>query len=218
MKQQDLPIIIPKIKEVYKIVPRPVATFFQENTKDPFKVLISTILSPRAKDQQTEKISLKLFKVADTPEKLSNLTLKEIEKIIYSIGFYHSKAKRVKEASKMLIEKHNSKVPETLNELIELPGVGRKVANIILAECFNKDVIAVDIHCHRIPNRWGLIKTKDPYETEQELEKVLQKTQWKYINRYLVAFGQNICLPISPKCSKCPIEKYCKKIDVKTSR
>ena len=218
MNQKDLPIIIPKIKEVYKTVPRPVATFFQENTKDPFKVLISTILSPRAKDTQTEKISKELFEVADTPEKLANLPITKIEKIIYSIGFYHSKAKRVKEASEMLVKKHSSKVPETLNELIELPGVGRKVANIILAECFNKDVIAVDIHCHRIPNRWGLIKTKDPYETEQELEKVLQKTQWKYINRYLVAFGQNICLPISPKCSKCPIEKYCKKIDVKNSR
>ncbi len=218
MNQKELHHIISILKEVYERSPRPIATYFQETTHNPFKVLISTILSPRARDSQTEKISKELFNVADTPEKLSKLSLKEIETIIYSIGFYHSKAKRVQGASKLLIEKFNSNVPNSLEELLKIPGVGRKVANIILAECYNQEVIAVDIHTLRIPNRLGLIKTKTPLETEKELMKLFPKSQWKYINRYLVAFGQNVCLPMSPKCSQCPINRYCAKQGVNRSR
>ncbi len=210
--------ILEILKKEYPKYTKPVATFFQDTTKDPFKVLISTILSPRAKDIQTEKVSKELFKIADNPKKLVNLERKKLEKIIYSIGFYKIKSKRVKDASNYLIENHNGKVPKTLEELIKIPGVGRKVANIVLAECFNKDCIAVDVHQHRLPNRMGLIKTKDPLETEKALMKLYPKKEWRTLNRYFVVHGQNVCLPISPKCSICPINKYCDKIGVNSNR
>jgi len=210
--------ILEILKKEYPKHPKPVSTYFQDKTKNPFKVLISTILSPRAKDTQTEKVSKALFKIADTPEKIVKLNNKKLQKIIYSIGFYKVKSKRVKDASNYLIKNHNSKVPKTLEELIKIPGVGRKVANIILAECYNKPAIAVDIHVFRISNRLGLTKSKKPLDTELALQKLFPKKEWRNINRALVVHGQNICSPISPFCSKCPIEKYCDKIDVKNSR
>lgn len=218
MNQKELKIVLSKIEGVYENSPRPVATYFQETTQDPFKVLISTMLSPRARDSQTERVAKELFKVADTPEKLSRLSLKEIETIVYSIGFYKTKAKRIKNAAKIVIEQFKGKVPSTLEELLEIQGVGRKVANIILAECYGQDSIGVDVHTLRIPNRLGLIKTKTPLETEKQLMQVIPKDQIRYINRYLVAFGQNICLPLSPLCSRCPIEKYCPKLGVTKKR
>jgi endonuclease III len=203
--------ILTILKKEYPKYTTPVATFFQESTNDPFKVLISTILSPRAKDVQTEKVSKALFKIAQTPEQIVKLSLKELEKVIYSIGFYKIKSKRVKEASKYLLNYHKGKVPKTLQKLIKIPGVGRKVANIILAECYNIAAIAVDIHVFRISNRLGLVKTKNPLETEFALQKLFLKKDWKDLNRNLVVHGQNICLPINPKCSNCKLEKYCKK-------
>ena len=210
--------ILKILTEEYPKYQKPVSTYFQETTNDPFKVLISTILSPRAKDTQTEKVSKELFKFADTPQKLVKIENKKLEKIIYSIGFYKIKTRRIKQASQYLIDYYGSKVPKTLEELLKIPGVGRKVANIILAECFNIPSIAVDIHVFRISNRIGLMKTKTPYETELKLMKIFPKNEWKNINRALVVHGQNICLPISPKCSLCQIEKYCERKGVKNSR
>ncbi len=186
--------------------------------KDPFKILISCILSQRTKDEITEKVTNNLFSVINSPEGLIKIEDKKLEKILYSIGFYKVKAKRLKEISKILIDKYNSSVPDNLEELLKLPGVGRKTANIVITKGFNKDGIAVDTHVHRISNRLGLVKTKKPEDTEINLRKTVPKKYWKELNDYLVNFGKKICTPISPKCSICPIEKYCKKVGVKKFR
>ncbi len=216
MNKKEAAIRILKIlKKEYPRYPKPVSTYFQESTNNPFKVLISTVLSPRAKDSQTEKVSKELFKIADTPEKLVNLTDKQLQKVIYSIGFYKEKSKRVKQASEYLLDHYGGNVPDRLEDLLKIPGVGRKVANIVLAECFGKPAIAIDIHCFRVPNRIGIIKTKDPLGTEKALMKLYPIKEWKNINRYFVVHGQNVCLPLSPKCSACKIEGLCQKVGVK---
>ena len=203
------------LKKEYPKYQTPVSTYFQEKTKNPFKVLIATILSPRAKDTQTEKVAKELFKHADTPQKIAQYELKKLEKIIYSIGFYKTKSKRVKDASQYLLEYHNGAVPQTREELMKIPGVGRKVANIILAECFGKACIAIDTHCMTFANRMGFVKGRNPLNVEKTLENLFPKDQWRNINRFIVAHGQNVCLPLSPKCNVCPIEEYCKKVGVK---
>jgi endonuclease-3 len=187
----------------------PVVAFMGRNGNDPFKILISTILSLRTKDQTTAQASDRLFKVADTPEKILKLSEKEIEELIYPVGFYRNKAKIIKEISKILVEKFNSKVPDDLETLLSFKGVGRKTANLVLSEGFGKPAICVDVHVHRISNRVGLVKTKNPEETEFKLMEILPKKYWKDINFVLVAFGQTICKPVKPKCNQCPIIKYC---------
>ena len=189
-----------------------------QETRDPFRVLISCLLSLRTKDNVTLKASKKLFSVAKTPEELLKLSTKKIEELIYPVGFYRVKAKRIKEISKILIEQFGGKVPDSLDELLTLPGVGRKTANIVITQGFNKYGIAVDTHVHRVSNRLGLVKTKTPEETEIELRKIIPKKYWIEFNDLFVSFGQNICTPISPKCSICPINKYCNKVGVKTHR
>ncbi len=183
-----------------------------------FKILISCLLSLRAKDEQTEKISKKLFAIADTPEKIVKLPKAKLEKIIFSSGHYKKKAKTLKHVSNELIKRFNSKVPNNKKDLLSIKGVGPKTANIVLAFAFGKSVLPIDTHCHRIPNRLGWIKTKTPKQTEKELEKILPKEYWNEFNGIFVLFGKSICQPISPWCSKCPIEKYCKKIGVEKSR
>jgi len=143
---------------------------------------------------------------------------KKLEKIIYSSGFYKRKAKILKHVAKVLIEKYNGKIPEKREELVSIKGIGQKTANIVLAFAFNKRVLPIDTHCHRIPNRIGWVKTKRPEETEKALEKILPKRYWKDFNGIFVLFGRTICKPITPLCSKCPIESYCKKIGVKISK
>jgi len=202
--------------------------YYKENNKtlidkvsierDPFKVLISCILSQRTKDEITEKVTNNLFSVVDLPEDLIKIDDKELEKILYSIGFYKVKAKRLREISKILIDKYNGLVPNDLEELLTLPGVGRKTANIVITKGFNKDGVAVDTHVHRISNRLGLVKTKKPEDTELNLRKIVPRKYWIELNDCLVNFGKKICTPISPKCSICPIEKYCKKVGVKKFR
>ncbi len=184
----------------------------------PFKVLISCLLSLRAKDENTEKVSKALFKVADTPEKIAKLPLKKLEKLIYSSGYYRNKARTIKEVSKTLIKKYNGKVPDTKEELLSIKGIGPKTANIVLGFAYGKDVIPVDTHVHRIPNRLGLVKTKTPEETEIELMKIFPKKYWKEINTIFILFGKNICLPVSPFCSKCPLNKLCKRVGVRKAR
>ena len=187
--------------------------------KTPFTTLISCLLSLRTKDNVTDKASMKLFKKYNTPKKLAEANIKDIELLIFPVGFYHTKAKRIKEISKTLINKYNGKVPNDFNELLKLKGVGRKTANIVMIYGFNKKkFLPIDTHCNRIPNRIGWIKTKTPEETEQKLKKILPQKYWYDFNNLFVQFGQKICLPISPFCSKCPINNYCKKIGVKTKR
>jgi len=181
---------------------------------DAFKVLITTILSARARDEVTEVIAEKLFVKYPTAEKLMNAKSAEVIKIIRKIGFYNAKAKNVIEASRIVVEKFNGRVPSTMTELLELPGVGRKVANCVLVYAYNIPALPIDTHCHRIPNRLGWIKTKTPEETELALEKLVPKKHWGIINDTLVCHGKTTCLPLSPLCSKCPIYKYCKRVGV----
>ncbi len=186
--------------------------------KNPFTVLISTLLSLRTKDAVTIEASKRLFKRVKTCDDLDELSVGEISKLIYPVGFYKTKAKRLKEICNIIKTRFDGKVPASLNELLSLPGVGRKTANLVLTEGFGRPGICVDTHVHRISNRWGFVETKTPEKTEFILRKKLPKQYWVDYNRILVAFGQNICLPISPWCSKCPIESFCIKRGVKYSR
>jgi endonuclease-3 len=183
-----------------------------------FKILISCLLSLRARDENTEKVSKKLFSVASTPKAIASMPVKKLEKLIYSSGHYKKKARTLKHVSSIILKKYKSKVPDTEEELLDIKGIGRKTANIVLNFAFNKPVLPIDTHCHRIPNRLGWVKTKNPDKTEKELIKILPKKYWMEFNGAFVLFGKTICTPISPFCSKCPINKYCKKIGIEKSR
>lgn len=184
----------------------------------PYQTLISCILSLQAKDEITEVISEELFKIAKTPEEMLKLPLEKLEKIIFSSGYYHNKAKTIKHISNELIDRFNSQVPDTRESLMSIKGIGPKTANIVLAFSFNKPVIPVDTHVNRIPNRIGWIKTKNPEQSEIALMEIIPKEYWADFNGIFVLFGKTVCLPVSPLCSTCPIRDYCKKIGVKTSR
>ncbi len=190
----------------------------RERNQNAFKILIACLLSLRARDENTEKVSRKLFEVADTPEKIISLPVKKLEKLIYSSGHYKKKARVLQHVSRELIDRFYSKVPDRKEELLSIKGIGPKTANIVLAFAFGKNVLPIDTHCHRVPNRLGWVKTKTPEKTEKELEKILPKKFWNNFNAIFVQFGREICQPISPWCSKCPVEKYCEKVGVKRSR
>ena len=183
-----------------------------------FRVLISTILSLRTKDAVTIEASRRLLRTASTPAAIVALPIPTIEKLIYPVGFYHTKAKSLKATCRILLEKHNGHTPRTMEELLALPGVGRKTANLVLTIGFDEYGICVDTHVHRISNLWGYVKTKTPEETEFALRKKLPKQHWKTYNDILVTFGQNLCVPVSPWCSRCPVEKQCQKIGLKRWR
>ena len=196
----------------------PIVTEIAERTRDPFRILISTILSLRTKDEVTAEASKRLFRVADTPERILNLKTNRIERLIYPVGFYKTKAKRLKQVCRILVEEYNGRVPDTIDELLRLPGVGRKTANLVITLGYGKPGICVDTHVHRISNRLGYVDTKTPEQTEMELRKKLPPRWWIKYNDLLVTWGQNICTPISPRCSICPLAKYCEKKGVKKSR
>tara|TARA_B100001971_G_C18150441_1_gene515519 strand:- start:49 stop:681 length:633 start_codon:yes stop_codon:yes gene_type:complete len=183
-----------------------------------FKILISCLLSLRARDESTEKTSKKLFAVAKTPQTIAKLPIKQLEKLIYSSGHYKKKARTLKHVSKVLIEKYKGKVPDNKQELLSIKGIGPKTANIVLCFAYGQCVLPIDTHCHRIPNRLGWVKTKTPEKTEIELEKIIPKKYWNEFNGIFVLFGKTICQPISPWCSKCPIGKLCLRIGVVKSR
>lgn len=177
---------------------------------DPYKILIGTILSARTRDETTAQVIKMLFSEFKNPDELSRADLKDIKKLIQKIGFYNVKATRIKEVSKILVEKYNGKVPSNLEDLLTFPGVGRKTANCVLVYGFRKPTIPVDIHVHRISNRLGIVNTKKPEETEIDLQKSIDSRYWIGINETFVTFGQNICLPIKPKCNLCHLTKICK--------
>lgn len=185
---------------------------------DPYLVLISCLLSLRAKDTASLPISIELFKQAKTPHQMLKLSLGEIEKIIYSVGFYRHKAKQLRYVSQELIDRFAGKVPDSYNELIAVKGIGPKTANLVLGEAFGQQAIYVDIHVHRVSNRLGIIKTKTPEETQTALEALLPKKYWNDYCRLIVTWGQNICGPISPFCSKCPLFDICKRVGVTRRR
>ncbi len=176
--------------------------------------MISCLLSLRTKDTVTLDATNRLYTLAKTPEEIIQLPIKLIEDTIYPVGFYRKKSLIVKEVTWLIITKYQGKVPDNIDALLSIPGVGRKTANIVLSRAFKIPAIAVDTHVHRITNRLGLVKTKNPDKTEVELMTVVPKKYWLYINDLLVTFGQNICQPLSPKCSNCPISQYCLRVGV----
>lgn len=196
----------------------PIITLIAQTKKDPYKVLIGTVLSLRTKDQVTAKACERLFAVADTPETMLTLTEKDIEKLIYPTGFYITKAKNILLISKKLLDEFDGKVPDEIDTLLTFPNVGRKTANLVLIEGYNKPAMCVDVHVNRISYRLGYVKTKTPEETEIALRKKLPLKYWGEYNYLLVAFGQNTCVPVSPFCSRCPVAQYCERKGVKKSR
>lgn len=192
----------------------PYVTEMVQTRRDPFRVLISTMLSLRTKDAVTESASQRLFALADTPAKMLKLTQRQIEKAIYPVGFYRTKARSIRRVCEQLIGDYASRVPAEIDELVKLPGVGRKTANLVLTLGYGKLGICVDTHVHRITNRWGYVQTKNPEQTEMALREKLPQAYWIEINDELVALGQNICHPTSPKCSQCPVEKLCERVGV----
>ena len=185
---------------------------------DAFKILISCLLSLRTQDKNTKVASDRLFTVADTPKGIVKLSTPRLEKLIFSSGHYKKKARTLKHVSGVLIDEFNSEVPIDKERLLSIKGIGPKTANIVLAFAFGQNVLPIDTHCHRIPNRLGWVKTKTPEQTEKALEKVLPKKYWNEFNGMFVQFGQEICQPISPWCSKCPIFKFCPRVGVERSR
>jgi len=195
-----------------------VNTVAERYSRSPWAVLVSTIISLRTKDDVTLAASERLLEMAGSPAELAALRREKIEKLIYPAGFYRNKAASLKKIAAILLNDYKGKVPSTMEELLALPGVGRKTANLVLNEAFDLDAICVDIHVHRISNRCGWLSSKNPEETEMILREILPKKFWKRINRLLVLYGQNLCRPVSPFCSRCVITKFCLKHDVKTSR
>ena len=206
--------IFAAIQKINTPFPLPYVTEMSlDHARDPYKraflVLISTVISLRTKDKVTKEASERLFKIADDVEKLSALPEKQVADAIYPCGFYNTKAKQILQIVKIIIEKYDGKVPNDIDELTKLPGVGRKTANLVLTEGYDKDGICVDVHVHRILNRLGVIKTKSPDETETVLREILPKKYWKKINLWLVTFGQNFCKPVGPRCGECALNTTC---------
>ena len=186
-------------------------------TARPFRILIATILSARTKDENTTKAADKLFKLYGTPQKLAKAKVKDVEKVIKSVGFYHVKSKRIIEVANLILSKYNGKVPADIDKLVDMPGVGRKTANCVLVYAFEKPAIPVDTHVHRISNRLGLVDTKMPEETEMALREKIPKKYWLDINNTFVMYGQNICKPISPMCDVCMIRNVCEYFKTKNA-
>ncbi len=196
----------------------PVFTSAPSAPHDPFQVLVGCLLSLRTKDETTGPASGRLFALADSPAALRGLTARRIARAIYPVGFYRTKARTLRRIAAILLERYDGAVPGTLDGLLELPGVGRKTANLVLTQGFGKPGICVDTHVHRITNRWGYVRTRSPNDTELALRDKLPRRYWRRINELLVALGQTICRPISPRCSACPVSGYCARVGVERSR
>lgn len=205
---------IEKIVETLKDAKQPQSDFVKlmDSFKDPFLVLIACILSLRTNDKTTYPATIRMLKLGKTPKDFTKVKTEDLEKAIYPVGFYKNKAAQIIELSKTLVEKYNSKVPDEIDELVKFKGVGRKTANLVLSEGFNKPAICVDVHVHRIFNRLGYVKTKTPEETEMALRKKLPQKYWIEINSLLVTHGQNVCKPVKPMCGECPVNAYCAKL------
>ena len=196
----------------------PVVSLIATAEKDPFKVLVSTILSARTKDEVTAVASQRLFEKAPDARSLARLTPARIEKLIFPVGFYRTKARNLKKCARQLLDEFEGMVPASIDELVTLAGVGRKTANLVMTEAFREDAICVDTHVHRIANIWGYIETKTPTETESALRARLPRKYWQGLNPLLVSFGQQICRPTSPWCSKCPVAARCPRLGVTRTR
>ena len=210
--------IVPRIRRMVSAEVLPSVSMIAGRERDPFHVLVSTIISLRTKDKVTAEASSRLLSQASDPAKMSLLSPEEIADLIYPAGFYRVKGENIRKAAEIIIRDHDGHVPPDLTELLKFPGVGRKTANLVLSLGFGIDAICVDIHVHRISNRMGWVYTKEPDETERELMKILPRKYWIGINGLLVAFGQKICTPVSPHCSECDVYSYCRRVGVERSR
>ena len=190
----------------------------RDSNRDPFRILMSCLLSLRTKDKTTREASARLFALAHLPATMLTLPLKKIERAIYPVGFYRTKAKSIHAICRRLLDVYEGTVPDSIEELITLSGVGRKTANLVVTVGYGNPGICVDIHVHRISNRWGYVRTKTPEETEQKLRRKLPTPHWITFNDLLVPYGQNLCQPVSPFCSKCKLIEYCDRVGVKKSR
>ena len=215
---KDISQIIKILREEVKKYQLPIVSEIANQERNPYHVLISCLLSLRTKDEVTAEASRRLFALANSPSEMIKLSKDKIVKTIYPVGFYNTKARNIIDISKTLIEKYNSKVPDTIDELLKFKGVGRKTANLVVTVGYQKLGICVDTHVHRISNRLGFVKTKTPVETEFALREKLPRRYWIEYNDLLVTYGQNICKPISPHCSHCKINRYCDKVGVTKHR
>jgi len=218
MYDDDISRVIELIAEALKAEKLPIVSDLAEQKRDPFQILISTILSLRTKDEVTEVASRRLFVLAATPHEMLTLTEKQIIDAIYPVGFYRNKTKTILHVSQTLIEEYDGRVPDTMEELLSLKGVGRKTANLVITLGHQGKGICVDTHVHRISNRLGYVKTKTPEETEFALRDKLPHNFWTQYNTLLVAFGRTVCKPVSPLCSQCPVITYCDRVGVTRSR
>ncbi len=216
MKTNDIPFVHRALKAEFEQQAAPIIEFIQAQTGSAFNVLVATILSARTRDETTTKVVRKLFAVVESPADLRRCSVEELETLIFPVGFYRTKARHLKALGDALQRNFGDRVPDTIEQLCTLPGVGRKTANLVVTVAFDKHGICVDIHVHRISNRIGLLKTTTPLETEMELRKILPKRYWKSWNRQLVSFGQTLCTPRHPQCDRCPIATVCDRVGVIT--
>lgn len=212
------PVILDKLRSSLEMTPLPSVSVIANDKEDPFRVLVSTVISLRTKDEVTLRAAQRLFSKAATPARLAALSREEIEKLIYPAGFYRTKARNLKTIAEILITEYRSRVPDEEAKLLALPGVGRKTANLVLNLGYGIPAICVDTHVHRISNRMGWVVTRTPEETEFALMKILPRKYWIEINELLVRFGQQLCRPIGPFCSRCPLTGHCNRAGVKRSR
>ena len=219
MRQEQIHAAVRIVKREIRRWQEPVVgVVAKESNRDPFLILISTLLSLRTKDKTTREAGDRLFALARNPATMLQLPLKKIEQTIYPVGFYRTKAKSIHEICHRLLDEYSGAVPDSIDDLVSLPGVGRKTANLVVTLGFGKPGICVDIHVHRISNRWGYIKTKTPEESENALRRKLPKQYWIIYNDLLVPYGQNLCLPVSPLCSTCKLTHLCDQVGVTRSR
>ena len=218
MKDRDIGKVVARLREHLARVATPIVTFLAEARRGPFTILISTLLSLRTKDDVTAAATARLMSRAATPEAMLGLTEDEIARIIFPVGFYRTKARTIRSVCRDLIDRFDSRVPDEMDDLLSLKGVGRKTANLVLTLGFDKEGLCVDTHVHRISNRLGYVATKTPKETEFALRAKLPKRYWTEYNTLLVAFGQTVCHPVSPFCSRCVLVPWCDRVGVVRSR
>ena len=219
MRRDEIHEAIRLVRKEVRLWQEPVlGVVAKQSDRDPFLILISCLLSLRTKDKTTREGSDRLFAMARTPLSMLKLPLKKIEQAIYPVGFYRTKANSIHKICRRLINEYGGRVPDSIDELVTLPGVGRKTANLVVTVGFQKPGICVDVHVHRISNRWGYIRTTTPEESEQALRRKLPKEYWITYNDLLVPYGQNLCFPVSPLCSRCKLTKLCDRVGVTKSR
>ncbi len=214
MPKFEIDAVMRELGKYFRSVKTPIVDLIQAQTKDPFKVLVATILSARTKDETTSRAVTELFKVVHTADDFDALSAAKLDSIIRQVGFHNEKTKHLKQLPQVLNERFGGKVPSEIDELLELPGVGRKTANLVRSVAFGLPAICVDVHVHRISNRWGYIRTTSPLESEMALRGILPEKHWINYNSYIVAFGQTLCTPRKPRCQDCPIQRYCQRVGV----